>query len=137
MAGVRPTAWQWVRYAFGAGLPSELDDWVLHDTTGSTWVWRHLSRSVVQIAPILVLVIVFVPGPEWIRLVGAVAGSLMALVFSLAYMVESNDRRLAKAGFPNGLGERTRQLRATEGQAASAAARRVRSAERSGRRAAH
>jgi hypothetical protein len=134
MTRSRPTAWQWLRYAFGAGLPSGLEDWVLHDTTGSTWVWRHLSRSVVQIAPVLVLVVVFVPGPEWIRLVGAAAGSLMAFVFSLAYMVESNDRRLAKAGFPNGLGEGTRQLRATQGQADSARARRDRAAQRRARR---
>ena len=135
MTATRPTPWQWLRYAFGAGLPRELDEWVLHDTTGSTWVWRHLARSVVQIAPVLILVILFVPGPEWIRLVGSVAGSLMAFVFSLAYMVESNDRRLGKAGYPNGLGERTRQLRATQSQSASAAARREKAAQRSARRA--
>jgi hypothetical protein len=135
MTAGRPTLGQWLRYALGAGLPRELDAWVLRDTTGPTWVWRHLSRSLVQIAPVVIPVVLFVPGPEWIRLVGVVAGAFMALVFSLAYIVESNDRRLSKAGYPNGWGERTRQERATRSQADSARARRLRAAARAERRA--
>lgn len=131
----RPSVGQWLRYAFGAGLPSELDEWVLRDTTGSTWVWRHLARSLVQIAPVLALVIVLLPGAEWIRLVGVIAGSAMAFVFSLAYIVESNDRRLAKAGYPQGLGERLRQDRATKAQADGARRRRERAAARRSRHA--
>jgi hypothetical protein len=131
----RPTIWQWLRYSFGAGLPAELDEWVLRDTTGPTWVWRHLARSIVQIAPIVIPIVLFLPGPEWIRLVAVIAGAAMALLFSLAYMVESNDRRLGKAGYPSGLGERTRQQRATRAQSESAAKRRARVAARSARRA--
>jgi hypothetical protein len=131
----RPTMAQWVRYAFGGGLPAELNEWVLRDTTGPARVWRHLARSLVQIAPVVALVVVFVPGPEWIRLVAVIAGSAMALLFSLAYMVESNDWRLAKAGFAFGLGERIRQERVTRLQAKASAARRVRAAKRSARRA--
>ncbi len=132
----RPTVGQWLRYSFGAGLPEHLDEWVLRDTTGPTWVWRHLARSIVQITPIVVPIVLFLPGAEWIRLVAVIAGSAMALLFSLAYMVESNDRRLAKAGYPAGLGERLRQDRATRAQSESAAKRRARVAARAARRAA-
>jgi hypothetical protein len=131
---MKPTPLQWLRYAFGAGLPSGLREWVLHDTTGPTWIWRHFARSLVQIAPIIALVVVFVPGAAWIRIVAVVAGGLMALLFSLAYMVESNDWRLAKAGYPAGLGERIRQERATRKQSSDAAARRERAYQRAARR---
>jgi hypothetical protein len=130
MSAVRPTAWQWVKYAYGAGLPDVFDDWVLRDTTGASWVWRHLARALVQIAPIVIVVILFLPGPEWIRLVAVVAGTAMALLFSIAYIVESNDRRLAKAGFAQGVGERTRQRRARETQAVASAQRRARAERR-------
>ena len=131
----RPTIGQWLRYAYGAGLPEQLSDWVLNDTTSRGWAWRHLTRSLVQIAPVIVLVVVFVPGPPWIRLVAVIAGGAMALLFSLAYMVESNDWRLTKAGYPPGLGEKIRQDRATQAQSRASAERRERAARRSARRA--
>ncbi len=130
MGAARPSTRQWLKYAYGAGLPDDLDDWVRRDTTCASWVWRHLARAVVQIAPIVVLVVIFLPGPEWIRLVAVVAGTAMALLFSIAYIVESNDRRLAKAGFAQGFGERTRQQRARETQAVASAQRRARAERR-------
>ncbi len=107
----RPGPFQWLRYAFGAGLPSELNDWVLRDTTGRTWAVRHFVRGIVQLAPLVVLTLVFVPGPFWIRGVAVAAASFMGLLFCLAYMTETSDHRLVKAGFPVGTGQAIRQGR--------------------------
>jgi hypothetical protein len=107
----RPRPFQWVRYAFGAGLPPYLSEWVFRDTTGRTWVLRQLSRGIVQLTPLVIATLVFVPGPFWIRGVTVVAASGMGLLFCLAYMTETTDHRLVKAGYPAGVGESVRHQR--------------------------
>src|ERR1700722_12663409 len=87
----RPGLLRWLLYAFGAGLPAEFDGWVFRDTTGRGWVLRQLGRSVVQLAPLVVAVLVFIPGAFWIRGVAVIAATAMALLFSLAYMTETTD----------------------------------------------
>ncbi|RBY76850.1 hypothetical protein DQ238_16475 [Geodermatophilus sp. TF02-6] len=112
----RPTPLQWVRYALGGGLPRELSPWVLADTTGPGWVRRHLTRAVVQLLPVLVLCVVAVPVPLVYRLSAAVGGLLMGLVFSLAFMVETTEHRVAKAGYRAGTAARMREERAEREQ---------------------
>jgi Family of unknown function (DUF5313) len=126
----RPTAPQWLGYAFGKGLPAANRDWVLHDTTCGTWYLRHLARAFVQLAIPIVAVCVLLPGPAWIRVVTVVASTALGLIFSLAFMVETTEHRLAKAGYPVGLGERTRQQHAVQAQHESSARRRERIAAR-------
>ncbi|SFK87713.1 DUF5313 family protein [Geodermatophilus ruber] len=107
----RPTALQWLRYALGAGLPAELAPWVLADTTGPGWVRRHLLRAVVQLSPVLVLCLVVVPVPLSYRLSAAAGGLLLGLFFSVAFMTETTEHRVAKAGYRPGTAARLRAER--------------------------
>ena len=133
----RPGPIRWLRYAFGAALPSAFDEWVYRDTTSRTWVWRHLVRALVQLAPIVVVVLVFVPGPFWIRGVGAIAATAMALLFCFAYMVETTDRRLTKAGYPSGSAEVVRRERSLQARYRGTELRRAKLAQRRLRREHH
>ena len=112
MTRERPNPAQWVWYALGGGLPRELSPWVLADTTGRTWIWRHLARAVVQLLPGLVLCLVAVPVPLAYRLSAAAGGLLLGLMFSIAFMTETIEHRAAKAGYPPGTAARLRAERA-------------------------
>ena len=115
-AARRPTPLQWVRYALGGRLPRELSPWVLADTTEPGWVRRHLTRAVVQLLPVLVLCVVAVPVPLVYRLSAAFGGLLMGLIFSMAFMVETTEHRVAKAGYPPGTAARMRAERSERQQ---------------------
>lgn len=106
----RPTTLQWLRYALGGGLPEQLAPWVLADTTEPGWVRRHLSRAVVQMLPLVALCL-FVPVPLAYRLTAAGGGLLIGLIFSLAFMTETTEHRVAKAGYPAGTAARLREQR--------------------------
>ncbi|MGY1689157.1 DUF5313 family protein [Geodermatophilus sp. SYSU D01105] len=108
----RPTPLQWLRYAYGGGLPQELAPWVLADTTGPGWVRRHLTRAAVQLLPLIVLCVAVVPVPLSYRLSAAAGGLLLGLFFSLAFMTETTEHRVAKAGYPAGTAARLREQRA-------------------------
>ncbi len=107
----RPTPAQWIWYAFGGGLPRALAPWVLADTTRRTWIWRHLARAAVQLVPVLVLCLVVVPVPLSYRLSAAFGGLLLGLGFSMAFMTETIEHRVAKAGYPAGTAARLRTER--------------------------
>ena len=109
---MRPGPLQWIWYALGGGLPRELSPWVLADTTGRTWVWRHLSRALVQLSPLLVICLVLVPVPLAYRVSAAAGGILLGLLFSLAYMTETTEHRVTKAGYPAGTAGQVRADRA-------------------------
>jgi hypothetical protein len=109
--GRRPNPLQWVWYALGGGLPRELSPWVLADTTGRTWILRHLVRAVVQMLPVVALCLV-VPVPLAYRLSAAVGGLLIGLLFSMAFMTETIEHRTSKAGYPPGTAARLRAERA-------------------------
>jgi hypothetical protein len=108
----RPGPLQWVWYAYGGRLPRELAPWVLADTTRSAWVWRHLARAVVQLLPFVVACLLVVPVPLAYRVSAAAGGLLLGLLFSLAYMVETIEHRVAKAGYPPGTAAQLRAERA-------------------------
>ena len=108
----RPTPLQWIWYAWGGGLPRELSPWVLADTTSRTWAWRHLARAVVQLGPLLVICVVVAPVPLAYRLSAAVGGLLLGLLFSIAFMTETVEHRVAKAGYAPGTAARLRAERA-------------------------
>ena len=104
----RPTPLQWIWYALGGGLPRELSPWVLADTTRRTWVWRHVSRALVQLFPLLVVCVLLVPVPLAYRLSAAAGGLILGMLFSLAYMTETTEHRVVKAGYPSGTAGRVR-----------------------------
>jgi hypothetical protein len=107
----RPNPLQWVWYALGGGLPRELSAWVLADTTGRTWILRHLARAVVQMLPVVALCLL-VPVPMAYRISAAVGGLFLGLLFSMAFMTETIEHRAAKAGYPPGTAGRLRAERA-------------------------
>lgn len=108
----RPNVLQWIWYAYGGRLPRKLAPWVLHDTTARTWWLRHLARAVVQLLPLIVVCLVAVPVSFGYRASAAAGGLLLALMFSVAYMTETTEHRVAKAGFEAGTAARVREERA-------------------------
>ena len=112
MSAQRPNPVQWIWYALGGGLPRRLSPWVLADTTGRTWILRHLLRAVVQLSPVLALCLLAVPVPLAYRLSAAVGGLFLGLMFSIAFMTETIEHRVAKAGYPPGTAARLRAERA-------------------------
>ena len=108
MAIRRPGPLRWLVYAYGAGLPPEYREWVLHDVTARTWQLRHLARAVAQLAPLLLVVYLLLPGPAWVRAMAVLGGALMGLFYSFAYMYESAEHRALKAGYPRGTTTRVR-----------------------------
>lgn len=115
----RPNPAQWIWYAYGGRLPGRCREWVLHDVTCRTWVLRHLSRSLVQISPGLLFLLV--PGPLWILAMSLLGGVIMALWYSLAYMEHTCEYRLTKHGYPAGTGRATREAAKQQSRAEQAA----------------
>lgn len=107
----RPSVLQWVWYAYGGGLPHDLADWVLADTTRRTWWLRHLARAVVQLLPFLLVCLLAVPVPLPYRVSVATGGLVLGLIFSAAFMTETTEHRVAKAGFEAGTAAAIREQR--------------------------
>ena len=112
MSTPRPNPVQWLWYALGGGLPRRLSPWVLADTTGRTWILRHMLRAVVQVAPVMAICLLVPPVSLAYRLSAAFGGLLIALIFSMAFMTETIEHRAAKAGYPPGTAARVRAERA-------------------------
>jgi len=136
----RPGPLRWIWYALGGGLPARFSTWVLHDTTTRTWGLRHVLRSMVQLTVPIALVLLFVPGEFWIRGMAALGGVFLALFFSLAYMPETTESRVKRAGYPAGTAtahrehaSHRRQLQESERKRAAAAKRAARYRARTGR----
>lgn len=108
MATERPNPAQWVRYAYGGKLPEHLAEWVLYDITCQTWSLRHFARSLTQLAPFCLLVLL--PGPLSIRLTAVALGLLVGLFYSLCYMWEAAEHRAIKHGYPPGFAREKREL---------------------------
>ncbi|MCW2524845.1 MAG: hypothetical protein JWO63_3180 [Frankiales bacterium] len=131
----RPSLLRWLGYLWGAGLPERNRAWVLYDTTGRTWALRHVARSLLQLTPLVLAVLLAVPGPFWIRAMSAGGGLAMGLIYSIGYMVETTEHRLVKAGYPVGSGERLRERQASANRENGTAARRAKMMARMDRRA--
>jgi hypothetical protein len=130
----RPDPLRWLWYSLGGGLPPEYRDWVLHDVTCRSWALRQALRSLMVVAPLAAAVLIFVPGPFWIRAVSVLGGITMGLIYALGYLVETTEHRLVKAGYPVGTGERVREQRMTQARSEAVALRREKMFERMDRR---
>ncbi|MBO0848503.1 MAG: DUF5313 family protein [Pseudonocardia sp.] len=86
----------------GGGLPRRYSGWVLRDLTRRTWVVRHLLRALVQVAPVVVVLLLVIPGTWYVRAAAVLAGLLLGLLYSGAYLYEISEHRARKAGFPVG-----------------------------------
>jgi hypothetical protein len=71
-----------------------------------------VARAVVQLLPVLVVCLVAVPVPLAYRVSAAAGGLLLGLLFSFAFMTETIEHRVAKAGYPAGTAARLRAERA-------------------------
>jgi hypothetical protein len=107
----RPNLSQWLGYSFGGGLPPELKEWVLKDTTSWSWVLRVIGRSFTYLLVPIIVVIAFVPASLIIRIGCCVCGGFVGLAYATVYCVETTEHRLIKAGFPPGHGEYVRKKR--------------------------
>lgn len=106
----RPNPIQWLRYAVGGRLPESLHDWVLRDVTARTWVWRHVARMSVLVAPLAVACLL-VPGPLGLRAAMALLLVIVGAYFSLSYVEESCDMRAVKHGHAPGAAKAIRDAR--------------------------
>lgn len=116
---VRPGPLRWLLYAFGSGLPPRHRTWVLHDVTTRTWQLRHLLRATVQLLPIGVVLFLVIPGPTYVRGLAVLAGLILGYFYSFAYMYESAEHRVLKAGYPAGRAAAVRAAADEEGRAAA------------------
>jgi hypothetical protein len=139
-AVVRPAPHRWLWYALGGGLPRRNSRWVLHDTTTGTWWLRHIVRTLVQLAIPIALVMIFLPAGFTLRAAAAGGGLALALFYSLAYMPETTENRIVKAGYPAGTATAAREhaglgraQRESERKRAATAKRAARYRERTGR----
>jgi hypothetical protein len=137
---VRPAAHRWLWYALGGGLPARNRGWVLHDTTTRTWWLRHIARSLVQVAIPIALVMALLPAGWGLRLAAAGGGLALSLFYSLAYMPETTENRVVKAGYPAGTATAHRehaglgrQQRESDRKRVAAAKRAARYRDRTGR----
>jgi hypothetical protein len=79
-----------------------------------TWPLRHLARLVAQLAPVAIVLVLLLPGPLWIRVMGALGGSLVGLFYSFVFLYEATEGRATKAGYPHGTLHEVRNERQTE-----------------------
>jgi Family of unknown function (DUF5313) len=137
---VRPAPHRWVWYALGGRLPERNRGWVLHDTTTGTWWLRHIARSLVQMSIPIILVMTLLPAGWGLRAAAAGGGVFLAMIYSLAYMNETTENRVVKAGYPVGTAQTARdraglgrQQKESERRRAAAAKRAARYRNRAGR----
>jgi hypothetical protein len=104
----RPDPVHWLWYAVGGRLPARYRTWVLHDLTTRTWPLRHFARALVQVSPVIVVLLLVVPGTLTIRIAAVTAGLLLGLLYSGAYMYEIVEHRVGQAGYPVGMAQAVR-----------------------------
>ena len=126
----RPGPFRWLWYAVGGGLPARNSSWVLYDTTCSTWIVRHLARSLLLLAVPIVAVAVFLPASAGVRLLIALTAGGCGLMFQVVHTIETTERRVIRAGYPPGTAEATRHQRSVDAQRAANERRRERNAPR-------
>jgi hypothetical protein len=130
---VRPPVHRWLWYALGGSLPARHSTWVLYDTTTKSWGLRHVARSLVQMSIPTILVLALVPSGWALRLAVVGGGLFLGLIFSLAYMAETTEQRVIKAGYRPGTAVRAREQSSFGAQRAESARKRAAAAKRAAR----
>ncbi|ONI81038.1 hypothetical protein ALI144C_20990 [Actinosynnema sp. ALI-1.44] len=101
----RPNPAQWLWYAVGGKLPDRYREWVLHDATVPTWLFRHVLRRLVVIVPILAVLYlvlrVWLGFDLMIVLIGLGLGVYAGLYYSLIFCTHSVDSRVTRHGYPD------------------------------------
>jgi hypothetical protein len=94
---------------------------VLYDATCPTWRLRHFVRAFVQVCAIATPLVMFLPGPVWVRASAVLLGLLVGLQYALWFMDGAVDRRVARAGYPEGAASAERRRLHAKDDAAAAA----------------
>ena len=108
---VRPNPALWIWYAFWGPLPERYSTWVLYDGTCSTWVLRYLARVLAAAAVPVTLIAVLLPAPGEVRAWTAFAAGACAVMFTVVWINESTESRLARAGWGWDVGPALRSKR--------------------------
>ena len=128
----RPGLLRWIWYAHGGTLPPEYAPWVLHDTTASTWLLRHVARVLtILVVPVVVLVLV-IPAGAGLRALTAITTAGCAVLLTLILASDMTERRAHRAGYPWGTAAARRSQRSEDAQRATAQRYRERRARRDG-----
>lgn len=130
---VRPPLHRWLWYAFGGGLPARHRGWVLRDTTTHNWWLRHVRRSLLQLSLPIAVVMVFLPADWGLKVAIAIGGVILSLIYSIAYMTETTEHRVRKAGYPVGTAQAERDRHALVQQRIDSERKRVANAKRAAR----
>ncbi len=96
-------------WAFGARLPLRYRDWVRRDLTGDGWERRHVTRTLVQWTPSLLLLLL--PGPWLLRASLPLLVLIGSLYVSASYLQETRVHRLLRHGLPTELAEQADETR--------------------------
>jgi uncharacterized protein DUF5313 len=130
----RPNPARWLWYAAGGNLPERYRDWVLHDTTSASWLFRHLARVLVVLVVPTVLLVVLMPTGTYLRVLTAFTTDACAVLLMAILASDMTERRLHRMGYPWGAAAQLRAQRA-EGSQRDAAERyrRRRATRRDGR----
>ncbi|WP_055475306.1 DUF5313 domain-containing protein [Gordonia sp. HS-NH1] len=78
-----PVWWRYVAYWYGGRLPVSVQDWVINDLTGPGAAVRMVTRWSIPCI-LLVLPMLFVPGPWGVRITMTMPILLSYLFFSIA-----------------------------------------------------
>lgn len=117
----RPGPLRWLWYAVGGGLPSRYREWVLYDASCDRWALRHFVRAALQMSLVAPPVLLFVPGPLWVRMAALLLGWLVGLQYALWFVDGSVERRVRRAGYPPGAVQQARDALHADEKAAAAA----------------
>src|SRR5262245_15779252 len=106
-AGMRPSPVRWLWYAYGGRLPERCREWVLRDLTCRTWVYRHVTRVLVQ-QPVWFLVLL-IPAPWDIRWWALALAITLSLFLSMLFIEDASERKVVRHGYPDGLARAIRE----------------------------
>jgi Family of unknown function (DUF5313) len=115
----RPGPVRWLLYAFGRKLPVEYRSWVLHDLTTTTWPARQLLRSLIQVLPFGLVLVLALPVEPWVRITAVLGGSLVGMIYAFAFLYETTEHRALKAGYPRGYLKQVREAAHADERAAA------------------
>jgi hypothetical protein len=108
---VRPNPVQWLWYSFWGPLPERNRIWVLYDATCATWILRHVARLLAVAVLPVAAVVLFLPAPMHLRLLTALVAGSGAFLFTVVWVNEATEERLARAGWRWGIGQDIRERR--------------------------
>lgn len=123
---------RWVWYALGGRLPEQHREWVLRDTTSSTWLLRHFARVLVILVVPTVLLVVLLPTGAGFRALTAFTTDACVVLLTGILASDMTEWRLHRMGFPWGTAAELRGQRAENAQRATAQRYRERRETRSG-----